>query len=614
MNSGRTYPGGASAYGRLSVPRLRPLRVALSVVAAMLLLLAIPDVSYAAVSVSRAEVSGDRLRIEGTAAPNRTITVDGVAMGSSDGGGQFRVERSGFTAPADCTVDVNDGSATPATARLSGCTVTTPSGPTPSSVVLSPTSVTGGASATGSITLSASAPTGGLSVALASSNGAVASVPASVTVPGGSTSTTFTVGTTSVTQTSSVTISATAGGVSRSAALTVAPAPSSSPTLTGLSLNPDTVVEGSNSTGTVTLTAAAPTGGVVVSLTSGNASAATVPASVTVPAGATAASFTVVSGTTTGTSSSVITASAGGVSRTALFTVTSANPTLSNLSISPLSVTGGSSATGTVTLTAPATGSGITVSLSSDSAIASVPAGVTIAPGASTASFTVTTSPVTTSQSTIIRATHGTASRAFTLSVTPAATGPAVTSVTLSESSVVGGTPVTGTVRLESAAPSGGATVFLSSDNTTVATVPSTVTVPAGATTATFTVETKPTTNSQSSVIVAEAGGGRVGTVLTVTSEFAANNGSVSLARGGNGEGRVTSSPAGIDCTFTRTSTTGTCSNAFFPAGTEVRLTARAADNSRFRGWEFEVSCRNAPNVTVQAGVAHICRPVFQRR
>jgi hypothetical protein len=44
------------------------------------------------------------------------------------------------------------------------------------------------------------------------------------------------------------------------------------------------------------------------------------------------------------------------------------------------------------------------------------------------------------------------------------------------------------------------------------------------------------------------------------------------------------------------------------------RVTARPADNSRFRGWEFEVSCRSAPDVTVQAGVAHICRPVFQRR
>jgi hypothetical protein len=86
------------------------------------------------------------------------------------------------------------------------------------------------------------------------------------------------------------------------------------------------------------------------------------------------------------------------------------------------------------------------------------------------------------------------------------------------------------------------------------------------------------------------------------------------LSRGGSGEGRVTSQPPGIDCTFTRDGTTGTCGNAFFPAGTEVRLEARAATGSQFRYWEFEVSCPDAPKVTVQAGVAHICRPVFDLR
>jgi hypothetical protein len=319
-------------------------------------------------------------------------------------------------------------------------------------------------------------------------------------------------------------------------------------------------------------------------------------------------------GTTAGTSSSVITASANGVSRTALFTVTSSAPTLSNLSITPLSVTGGSSATGTVTLTAPATASGVTVSLSTTSPSASVPTGVTVAPGAETASFVVSTSPVTASASALITATHAAATRHFSLAITPAATGPAVTSVTLNQTTVVGGTSVVGTVRLASAAPSGGQTVVLTSDNTNAATVPPSVTVPAGQVSATFPVETRPTTNSQSAVIVAEAGGARVGTVITVTSEFSANNGSVSLARGGNGAGRVTSSPAGIDCTFTRTATSGTCGNAFFATGTRVRLTAQPASGSRFLGWEFEVSCRDAPNVTVQAGVAHICRPVFRLR
>lgn len=156
--------------------------------------------------------------------------------------------------------------------------------------------------------------------------------------------------------------------------------------------------------------------------------------------------------------------------------------------------------------------------------------------------------------------------------------------------------------------------MVLTSDNTNAATVPPSVTVASGATRATFLVETKPVTNSVSSTIVAEAGGVRRGATITVTSQFNANNGSLSLARGGTGEGRVVSSPAGIDCTFTRTGTTGTCNNAFFPAGTQVTLQASAARGSRFVGWEFEVSCPNAPNVTVEAGVAHICRPGFVRR
>ena len=39
--------------------------------------------AQAAVSISRAELSGTQLRIEGQARANSTITVDGVAMGTS---------------------------------------------------------------------------------------------------------------------------------------------------------------------------------------------------------------------------------------------------------------------------------------------------------------------------------------------------------------------------------------------------------------------------------------------------------------------------------------------------------------------------------------------------
>jgi hypothetical protein len=177
---------------------------------------AFPAVGQATVSVSRAELSGTNLRIEGTAIANRTITVDSVAMGTSDGSGSFRIEQDPFAAPADCTVDVNDGSATPTTATLSGCSASNP--PPPSStapalsvLTISPDEVIQGNSSTGTVTLTAAAPSGGFVVDLSNDAPHIATVPASVTVAAGSTSTTFPI-LTSADTTGSATIVGTVGG------------------------------------------------------------------------------------------------------------------------------------------------------------------------------------------------------------------------------------------------------------------------------------------------------------------------------------------------------------------------------------------------------------------
>jgi hypothetical protein len=94
-----------------------------------------------------------------------------------------------------------------------------------SALTLSPTSVVGGNSAQGTVTLTSAAPSGGAIVTLSSSNTAVATVPASVTIAGGATSATFTIPTQTVTASSSVTISAAYGGVSKTATLTVTAQP-----------------------------------------------------------------------------------------------------------------------------------------------------------------------------------------------------------------------------------------------------------------------------------------------------------------------------------------------------------------------------------------------------
>src|SRR6266478_2263346 len=151
-----------------------------------------------------------------------------------------------------------------------------------SSLSLSSTSVTGGNSSSGTVTLSGAAPTGGATVALSSSNTAAATVPSSVTIAAGATSATFSVSTSAVAASTTVTISGTYSGATRSASLTVTPASPPPPTLSSVSLNPANVFGGQSSTGTVTLTGPAPAGGAQVFLSSSN-SAARVPSSVIVP-------------------------------------------------------------------------------------------------------------------------------------------------------------------------------------------------------------------------------------------------------------------------------------------------------------------------------------------
>jgi hypothetical protein len=102
----------------------------------------------------------------------------------------------------------------------------TPAGPalTLSSLALSPTSVVGGNSSTGTVTLSGTVPAGSSgAVVTLSSNSSAASVPPSVTVPAGASSATFTVTTTQVTASTMATIAASFGGTTRTASLTVSP-------------------------------------------------------------------------------------------------------------------------------------------------------------------------------------------------------------------------------------------------------------------------------------------------------------------------------------------------------------------------------------------------------
>jgi hypothetical protein len=190
--------------------------------------------------------------------------------------------------------------------------------PTLSSLVLNPSSVTGGQSATGTVNLTAPAPSGGTAITLSNANFA-ASVPSSVTIPANLSSANFAIDTTAVGTTTAGNITATYAGVSKSATLTVnRPAPAA---LSSLTVSPFTVVGGSNATGKVTLTKAAPAGGIVISIASSNSTRAKVPASVLVPAGAISQVFTVTTTATKQKTNVSITASYAGINKSATLTI-----------------------------------------------------------------------------------------------------------------------------------------------------------------------------------------------------------------------------------------------------------------------------------------------------
>jgi hypothetical protein len=95
----------------------------------------------------------------------------------------------------------------------------TNTGTSVSTLTLNPSKVTGGNSAQGTITLSGPAPAGGAAVGLTSSDTSKATVPDSVTVPQGESTASFLITTFPASADASVNISATYGGITKTAAL-----------------------------------------------------------------------------------------------------------------------------------------------------------------------------------------------------------------------------------------------------------------------------------------------------------------------------------------------------------------------------------------------------------
>jgi hypothetical protein len=348
----------------------------------------------------------------GTAAGTVTLTAPapagGTFVGISSNNTVVATVSGSITIPAGATtgtftvtshpVSTTDFAAISATANQGTQTAVltvTPSDVAAASLTISPTLVSSGATATGTVTLNGPAPAAGAVVALASNAPASASVPASVAIPAGATSGSFAIHTGPVTTAQRVTVTAAYGGVTQFAALIVdVPAPTGRQ-VTNLTIAPVIVVGGTSAQGTVTL-ASATGGATTVALTTTAPTVANVPATVTVPAGVASATFTITTSPTVESNFAEISASANGTTRFATVTTTAppTGPFIASIVFFPSSVGGGGPATGRITMRGPATqGAQVTLS-SSRPDLVQVPAVVVVNANATVADFPVTTSRV----------------------------------------------------------------------------------------------------------------------------------------------------------------------------------------------------------------------------
>lgn len=437
-----------------------------------------------------------------------TVTLTDVAPTNADGGARIYLANSDTTACTfNPTVLVPQGTTTgtftiftksvvvPKSVTITATlnTLPTPIVHTTTLVVnplliginITPATVVGGNNATGTVSLSDIAGPNGLLVAL-SSNSTKAIVPSSVLVQSGQTQVNFTVRTLEVAATTVATITGnTPAGVTASATITILPLTLS------LSLSPTTVRGGvQNSVATVTMSANAPRT-LSLAYTSSNTAAATVsPSAGSIGIGTNSTTFNVLSRTVSVNTNVTITArlTATGVTASANLLVLA--PTIVSLTLATNEIIGGDSTTGTVTISNPAPATGVVVNLYSNSTAVQVPATTTVPNGQTSRTFNITSSAVSVDLIVTLRAAFNGTSATATLAVL----APTLTSFTFTPSTVTGGNSATGRVSIDRPAGPSGVTITLtknaSSTGAPYVTVPTTVKIPAGATSVTFPVTT----------------------------------------------------------------------------------------------------------------------------
>jgi uncharacterized protein (TIGR03790 family) len=271
-------------------------------------------------------------------------------------------------------------------------------------------------------------------------------------------------------------------------------------------ISPQEIVGGTNSTGTVTLSAAAPGGGTTFSLSAGAGIA--VPPSVTVLGGATKASFSITTTVATTSQPTVITATGPITLQNTIIT----DPLLGAF-VPAFSTTMAGYPVGiTVILNGRAPVGGATITLSSDNGAISVPPTVTVPAGSMVTTFTAGSTPVSTAVTANITGQYAGATVGFSLTVVPAISAMAASPPTIN----AGGSTVV-SIDLGTTVPAGqtGVVQLMSSDPASLP-VPMTLTYPAGNSYNNFIAAAAAGSSGKMVVITATFGGSTAMTTVTI--------------------------------------------------------------------------------------------------
>ena len=512
------------------------------------------SVNFGSVSVGTTATSNVALANKGSVPVQITqISVTGVAFtvsGASDLpltiaagttynlGVNFSPQATG-TATSQLTIVSNASSGGTMVIGLNGTAIETKAPISLNALTCVNSSITGAGTDICTATLNAAAATGGFTVSLASDNSAV-TTPTSVTVPAGATSASFIATAVAVSSAQTVTLTASANSVVQTFTLQLnlpdGPPP---PVLNALTCGSASLTGAGTDSCTVTLSAAAATGGFTVSLASNN-SVVTVPASVTVPAGATSANFTATAAAVSSAQTVTLTASANGIVQvfTLQLNAGSGGPplaVLSALTCATNSIVGAGTDNCAVTLSAVAATGGFTVSLASNNSAVTTPTSVTVPAGATSANFTATAVAVGSAQIvTLTASANGVVETlALQLNVSGGPSSPALSALTCGSASLTGAGTDSCTVTLSAAAATGGFAVGLTSNSSAV-TVPASVTVLAGATSANFTATAAAVSSAQTVTLTASAAGVSMTFALQLEVSTATLNTSASSLAFGN--------------------------------------------------------------------------------